>query len=161
MAKEKREGLKRVRIGERVVSLVAGIECAMCEAVPALRLFLPKVPAASPAVSLNRPEQLVFDYWQESPDERRFWQDKVRAHAAEAGDDFEAARRLDSELWAYFVERSAVLPRFREVAQSEGNSTGMSGATDRVSTRTSMKNLAELALRLWTEPRAKKRRTQP
>jgi len=114
------------------------------------------VTAASPAVSLNRSEQLVFDYWQESPDERRFWQDKVRASAAQSRDDFEAARQLDGELWAYFVERSEVLPRFREVAQSEGNGTGMAGASDRVSTRTSMKNLAELALRLWTEPRKKK-----
>jgi len=109
-------------------------------------------------VSLNRSEQIIYDYWQESPDERRFWQDKVRAHAAQSRDDFEAARRLDGELWAYFVERSEVLPRFREVAQNEGNSTGMTGATNMVSTRTSMKNLAELALRLWTEPRKKKRR---
>jgi len=123
----------------------------MCEPVPALRLFLPKARAASPAVSLNRSEQLVFDYWQESPDERRFWQDKVRAHAAETSDAFEAARRLDGELWAYFVERSAVLPRFRDATPNDG-SAGGAGA------RTSMKNLAELALRLWTEPR-KKRRT--
>jgi len=125
----------------------------MCEAVPALRLFLPKVHAASPAVSLNRSEQLVFDYWQESPDERRFWQDKVRAHAAEAGDDFEAARRLDGELWAYFVERSAVLPRFREATPHYGSA----GAAGGVGGRTSMKTLAELALRLWTEPRPKKK----
>jgi len=104
-------------------------------------------------VSLNRPEQLIFDYWQESPDERRFWQDKVQAHAAEAGDDFEAARRLDGELWAYFVERSAVLPRFREVAQSDGDNGAVGGAGG----RTSMKNLAELALRLWTQPRKKKK----
>jgi len=135
----------------------------MCAAAPALRLFLPKVHAASPAVSLNRSEQLVFDYWQESPDERRFWQDKVRASAADSRDDFEAARRLDGELWAYFVERSEVLPRFREVAQSEGrtgkvgNAAGTAGATDMAGTRTSMKNLAELALRLWTEPRKKKK----
>jgi len=125
----------------------------MCAAVPALRLFLAKGHAASPTVSLNRSEQLVFDYWQESPDERRFWQDKVRASSAESRDDFEAARRLDGELWAYFVERSEVLPRFREVAQSEGSA-------DVAGTRTSMKNLAELALRLWTEPRKKKRRAQ-
>jgi len=122
----------------------------MCEPVPALRLFLPKVHAASPSVSLNRCEQLIFDYWQESPDERRFWQDKVRAHAAETGDDFEAARRLDGELWAYFVERSAVLPRFREATPNDGIAGGAGG-------RTSMKNLAELALRLWTEPRPKKK----
>jgi len=122
----------------------------MCEPVPALRLFLAKVHAASPAVSLNRSEQLVFDYWQDSPDERRFWQDKVRAHAVETGDDFEAARRLDGELWAYFVERSAVLPRFREAAEIESQAGGPG-------MRTSMKNLAELALRLWTEPRRKKK----
>jgi len=125
----------------------------MCEAVPALRLFLAKRHAASPVVSLNRCEQLVFDYWQESPDERRFWQDKVRMHALEACDAFEAARRLDGELWAYFVERSAVIPRFREATPHDGIMGGAGG-------RTSMKNLAELVLRLWTEPRPKKRPAQ-
>jgi len=104
-------------------------------------------------VSLNRCEQLVYDYWQDSADERRFWQDKVRATAAEAGDDFEAARRLDSELWAYVVERSGVLPRFAEAAAQGHGQVALA--------RTSMKNLAELVLRLWTEPRPKKKRTQP
>ena len=57
--------------------------------------------------------------------------------------DHEAARRLEEELWAYVVERSAVVNPFRDVAQSEGLP------------RTSMRNLAEYILRLWTVPRKK------
>ena len=56
-----------------------------------------------------------------------------------------AAVRLDGELWRYYEERSAVVTSFREAARVEGLQ------------RTSMKNLAELLLRLWMEPRARKK----
>jgi hypothetical protein len=42
------------------------------------------------------------------------------------------------------LERSGVVPAFREAIAHEG------------AQRTSMKNLAELALRLWVEPKPKK-----
>ena len=48
---------------------------------------------------------------------------------------------MDSELWRYYEERSAVIPAFNDVLGKTGPR------------RTSMKNLAELLVRLWTEPR--------
>lgn len=95
-------------------------------------------------MSLNRFEQRVFDYWEGHRDERQFWQEKVRAAAKIAPDCHAAAARLDGELWRYYVERSGVVPVFREAARHEGLR------------RMSMKNLGELALRLWAEPKPKK-----
>jgi hypothetical protein len=61
------------------------------------------------------------------------------------GDDHVAAARLEAELWRYYEERSAVAAPFKEAARMEGLQ------------RTSMRNLAELLIRLWTEPRPKKK----
>ncbi len=97
-------------------------------------------------MSLNRCEQLTCDYVAANPEELRFWQDKVKAAAQTARDDHAAAARLTDELWAYFEERSGVVPVFRELAAREGLR------------RVSMRNLAEYWLRLWVEPRPKKRR---
>lgn len=58
-------------------------------------------------------------------------------------DDHAAAARLDGEFWRYYVERSGVVPVFKDAARHEGMK------------RTSMKNLAELVIRLWVEPRPK------
>lgn len=92
---------------------------------------------------------MIFDYWEGNPDERHFWQEKVRTTAKSCPDDHEAARRLEAELWAYYVERSGVVAPFREVAAREGLA------------RTSMRNLAEYLIRLWTEPRLKPKRRAP
>lgn len=96
-------------------------------------------------MSLNRCEQRIFDYWQRHRDERQFWQDKVQSVARSSVDDHAAAARLEPELWRYYTERSAVAAPFRDAVRHEGLQ------------RTSMKNLAELLLRLWTEPRPKKK----
>lgn len=96
-------------------------------------------------MSLNRTEQLLFDYVQRNPDEKRHWQDKVRALSARAIDPHGAASTLDGELWRYLEERSAVAPPFRELAQREGLR------------RTSLRNLAEHLLRLWAPVKAKQR----
>lgn len=98
-------------------------------------------------MSLNRSEQRIFDYWQSSPEERRFWEGKVRDAVKRASDDHGAVARLEPELWRYYEERSAVAAVFREAARHEGLQ------------RTSMKNLAELLVRLWVEPRPKKKTT--
>jgi hypothetical protein len=95
-------------------------------------------------MSLNRCEQRIFDYIQGHPDERHYWFNKVQTVCRNAGDVHLAAARLDSELWRYYEERSAVAAPFKEAARLEGLA------------RTSMKNLAELLVRLWTEPRPKK-----
>lgn len=96
-------------------------------------------------MSLNRCEQMVFDYLQGHPDERHHWQGKVRAAVQASADSHVAADRLQADLWQYVVERSAVAEPFRGVAVREGLR------------RTSMRNLAEYLIRLWTEPRPKRR----
>lgn len=96
-------------------------------------------------MSLNRAEQMVFDYLQQKPDEKRHWQDKVTRISARARDPHGAAGELEGELWRYFEERSAVASPFRETAQREGLR------------RTSLRNLAEHLLRLWAPVKAKPR----
>lgn len=96
-------------------------------------------------MSLNRCEQRVFDYLQRHPEERHHWQNKVQTVCRRVGDDHEAARQLEAELWCYYVERSGVIPSFKEAARTEGLA------------RTSMRNLAELLVRLWTEPKPKRK----
>lgn len=96
-------------------------------------------------MSLNRCEQRVFDYLQSHPEERHHWQSKFQRAVKEAADDHVAAARLEPELWRYYEERSAVAAPFKEAVCHEGLR------------RTSMRNLAELLLRLWTEPRPKKK----
>lgn len=94
-------------------------------------------------MSLNRCEQRVFDYLQGHPEERQYWIGKVQT-VCRNSEEHAAALRLEQELWRYYEERSAVAAPFKEAAQVEGLR------------RTSMRNLAELLVRLWTEPRPKK-----
>src|SRR4051812_1309450 len=96
-------------------------------------------------MSLNRCEQRIFDYLQGHREERHCWEGKVQTVCRTEGDDHVAAERLATELWRYYEERSAVASPFREAVKAEGLR------------RTSMKNLAELLIRLWTEPRPKKK----
>lgn len=100
-------------------------------------------------MSLNRSEQRVFDYLQGHPDERHYWVGKVQNTCRSAENDHVAVARLETELWRYYEERSAVASPFKEVARVEGLK------------RTSMKNLAELMVRLWVEPRPKKKPVPP
>lgn len=98
-------------------------------------------------MSLNRSEQRVFDYLQSQVDERQFWVGKVQKTSREFGSNSDGAVRvLENDLWSYYEERSAVARPFREAVQVEGLQ------------RTSMKNLAELLLRLWVEPKPKSKR---
>ena len=96
-------------------------------------------------MSLNRTEQMVFDYLQAQPDEKRHWHDKVCKVSARARDPHAAALELEAELWRYFEERSAVASPFREVALREGLR------------RISLRNLAEYLLRLWAPVKVKPR----
>ena len=108
-----------------------------------LQLFFATRDAGFGPMSLNRCEQRVFDYLQRHPDERHYWQGKFQRVAKAARDEHNAAEQLEPELWRYYEERSAVAAPFKEAARLEGLK------------RTSMKNLAELLLRLWVEPRPK------
>ncbi len=113
----------------------------------ALQLLFGRGGARLGAVSLNRSEQMIYDYLQVHPDERHYWQEKVRAIAKNSADDHVAADRLQGDLWAYYVERSAVAAPFKDTVRREGLQ------------RTSMRNLAEYLIRLWTAPRPKPKRT--
>ncbi len=96
-------------------------------------------------MSLNRYEQAVFDYWQREPDECRHWQNKViEAARSGAGQPGETARKLERELWDYFLERSQHVNRLSEL-QPGGP------------VRVSLLNLAEHVVRLWSSvPKLKK-----
>jgi hypothetical protein len=96
-------------------------------------------------MSLNRCEQTVFDYLKGRPDERQYLQDKVRGLVSGSAEISTAVARIDSELWRYYEERSAVVPAF-------GEALGPTGPR-----KTSMKNLAELMVRLWTDPKPAKK----
>jgi len=95
-------------------------------------------------MSLNRVEQAVHEYISHHPEERHFIQDKVRSLSTGAEGAPLAVARIDAMLWRYFEERSAIVPAFREDVRVHG------------ARRMSMKNLAELFIRLWTEPKPKK-----
>jgi hypothetical protein len=95
-------------------------------------------------MSLNRNEQMTYDYLHAQVDEKRHWQDVVRREFARAeGDVHAAAAVLERELWSYFAERAEVVEPFRGEARRGGLA------------RTSMRNLAELLLRLWAPLPAK------
>jgi hypothetical protein len=91
-------------------------------------------------MSLNRCEQTAFDYVKTHPGERQYLQDKVQAIVLGSTEIAKAVTRIDSELWRYYEERSSVVPAF---------SAALGPGTPR---KTSMKNLAELLVRMWVEP---------
>ncbi len=93
-------------------------------------------------MSLNHAEKLVYDYLHAQPDELRHWQGVVRREATRETDLHAAATWLDGALWRYYAERAEVAEPFRGVARREGL------------TRTSMRNLAELLIRLGIAPSA-------
>jgi len=98
----------------------------------------------APYMSLNRSEQLLYDYIQQHREERQFWQDKVQAIVIGSAELPSASARLDSELWRYFGERSSVVPSFASAVHGLGHK------------RLSMKNLAEFLIRVWTEAKPRK-----
>lgn len=95
-------------------------------------------------MSLNRCEQLFFDYFSQRAEERQYWQEKVRRMVGGDGLNHYTIMALERELWAGFEERSQVVPALRQWVQSEGRA------------RTSMRNLAEYLIRLWAPPVPKK-----
>lgn len=99
-------------------------------------------------MSLNRHEQMIQDYLRARPDELSHWQDVVRREARRAPDPHAAALVLERELWRYFEERAAVAEPFRSLARREGLA------------RTSLRNLAELLLRLWVAPPPKSKTSE-
>lgn len=94
-------------------------------------------------MSLNRSEQMVYDYLLSRPEERRHWADLVKREVASQENIHAAATVLERELWRYFLERAEVVEPFRGFVRREGGA------------RTSMRSLAECLIRLWAPPAAK------
>jgi hypothetical protein len=95
-------------------------------------------------MSLNRPEHQLLEYIQRNPEERQYWQQKVRAVAGSEGDVHAASLVLDAQLWAYVQERAGVVAEFREYRAAEGRPAVR---------RISLRNLAEYFLRIWLPPK--------
>jgi hypothetical protein len=95
-------------------------------------------------MSLNRCEQVFFNYLSQRAEERHYWEEKVRGLIAREGVNHYVVMGLERDLWAGFAERSQVVPTLRQWVQAEGNA------------RTSMRNLAEYLLRLWSPPVTRK-----
>ena len=91
-------------------------------------------------MALNQIEQRLFEYVRANPEEKHFWEQKVRALAAAHPDDFAAGAALDAEIRAYVAERARVVRSLADLPAG-----------------ISMRNLAEYLLRVWAPPRAKKR----
>ena len=98
------------------------------------------------AVSLNRYEQILRDYIENHPDEKRFWKARVAEVASRPGRRESQALDLNAALWDYFEERSRHESPFREIAAREGLQ------------RISMLNLSEYWIRLWGPPAGKPKR---
>jgi len=97
-------------------------------------------------MSLNRYESMLYGYLENHPDEKRYWQGRVRDVAARKMSRDQAARDLDSMFWDYFEERSRHQSPFREVATHENMQ------------KISMLSLSEYLLRMWAPPPPKKKR---
>ena len=89
------------------------------------------------SMSLNRVEQMLFDYLQGHAEERHFWQAKVHELMQKTENDFAAATALADGLWTYYEERCRVVPLFHEASAREGLR------------RISLRNLAEHLMRIW------------
>jgi hypothetical protein len=95
-------------------------------------------------MSLNRSEQQVLAYIQRNPEERHYWEQKVRAVAVAEADVHAASLVLDAQLWGYVQERARVVAEFREYGPMPGSATAK---------RISLRNLAEYLLRMWLPPK--------
>jgi hypothetical protein len=95
-------------------------------------------------MSLNRCEHTLYDYVKGHRDEGQYLREKVHNIIAASLDLPTAVARIDLELWRYYQEREAVVPAFAEAMGTGGLR------------RISMKNLAELLVRLWVEPKPPK-----
>lgn len=98
-------------------------------------------------MSLNRYEQLLFDYIERNDDEKRFWVGRV-LEIASRGDRLEGlVLDLNNDLWDYFEERARFETIFSDLKFHEG---------DR---KISMLNLSEYLLKMWARlPKKKARR---
>jgi hypothetical protein len=98
-------------------------------------------------MSLNRYEQLLFDYIERNNDEKRFWEGRVLEIARQGLRRESLVMDLNSQLWDYFEERARFEACFIDLKFHEG---------DR---KISMISLSEYLLKMWLPlPKKKPRR---
>ena len=95
-------------------------------------------------MSLNRCEQVFYDYLAGQKEERQFWTEKVRRVSASGDVSAYTVDGLERDLWSAFLERSRMVRPLGDWVRANGAS------------RTSMKNLAEYLIRVWGEPQNKR-----
>lgn len=95
-------------------------------------------------MSLNRYEQLLHDYIERLPEEKRFWGDRVVEVAKGNTRRETAALILNQELWEYFEERSRHEPEFERFFEVGGS-------------KLVMLNLSEYMLRMWAPVKVAKK----
>ncbi len=95
-------------------------------------------------MSLNRYEQMLFNYLESHSEEKRYWEARVLEIARRDGRRESQVLDLNRSLWEYFEERSRFESPFREIIIHEG---------DR---KISMLNLSEYLLRMWAPPPKKR-----
>lgn len=98
-------------------------------------------------MSLNRYEQMLSDYIESHPEEKRYWLARVLDLGNSGIRREEAVLVLNSMLWEYFEERSRYEAPFSAVRAREG------------SEKVSMLNLAEYWLRMWAPPKVARKRS--
>ncbi|MFA5056851.1 MAG: hypothetical protein WC485_01945 [Opitutaceae bacterium] len=96
-------------------------------------------------MSLNRAEQLLFDYIQSHTEERHFWQAKVRAASQQEANELITTSALAHELRFYYRERSQAAALPGEVSFHDDVKN------------VSFRNMAEHMLRIWGLIRTAKR----
>jgi len=96
-------------------------------------------------MSLNRYESLLLGYLENHPEEKRYWEGRVREVAGRKVSRSQSAQDLNSMFWDYFEERSRHQSPFREVATHENMQ------------KISMLNLSEYLMRMWAPVPAKKK----
>jgi len=89
------------------------------------------------SMSLNRAEQILFDYMENHAEERHFWREKVLDVMEKNGNDFAVSATLAIELGLYCEERRHAGSVVTEVV------------TDKYVKHFSFRNLAEHLMRIW------------
>ena len=98
-------------------------------------------------MSLNRYEQLLYDYIDRNDEEKRFWEGRVVEIGCQGGRLEGLVLGLNDQLWDYFEERARFDPVLRDLRFHDGEP------------KISMLNLSEYLLRMWGRlPKKKARR---
>ncbi len=98
-------------------------------------------------MSFNRYEQLLHDYIEDNPEEKRYWTALALEFGRSSGRRESIALEFNALLWEYFEERALHEPPLKDIVATEG------------AEKISMLNLSEYWLRMHapvSPPKAKR-----